>query len=128
MPVSVSTHVTILKAPELNNCPLKISLIRISQDAPYEIKDNIVVKMFITNYVDQKCTFTMRVIFSNRNLHFTHLKNTIRSQESLVFVVGQLEIINNEFYVYSGDINFVDIHSMKKKNDENFLLQDHSAS
>lgn len=87
MTVSTSTHVTILKAPESNNCPLKISLVGAPQEIPCEIKDNIVMKILVTDFVGQECNFTIKVVFPRHNLHFAHLKNTSRTHESLVFKV-----------------------------------------
>ncbi|CAG8443176.1 16321_t:CDS:2 [Dentiscutata erythropus] len=70
---------------ESNKCPLKVSLVGVPQEMPIEIKDDIVINTYDS------------------------------SQESLIFVVGQLEIIRNEFYVYSKDINYVDTHFSNKK-------------
>ncbi|CAG8777946.1 6426_t:CDS:2, partial [Racocetra persica] len=93
MTVSTSTHVTILnKVVESNKCPLKISLVGVPQEMPSDVKDDVIVKVLITDYID-----------------------TIHPQESLVFVVGQLEIIDNEFYVYAKNINYVDTKFIVKK-------------
>ncbi|CAG8798467.1 31635_t:CDS:2, partial [Racocetra persica] len=90
MTVSTSIHVTILnKVTESNKCPLKVSLVGISQDAPSEIQDDTVIKMLVTDYCGQEHNFVMK--------------------ESLIFVVGQMEIISNEFYVYAKEINYIDI-------------------
>ncbi|CAG8802211.1 20116_t:CDS:2, partial [Gigaspora rosea] len=54
MTAAVSTHVTITdKVPNSNKCPLKISLIGISQEMPVEIKNtqDSVVKTLISDYV-----------------------------------------------------------------------------
>ncbi|CAG8507301.1 6204_t:CDS:2, partial [Gigaspora rosea] len=42
--------------------------------------------------------------------------NNIRPRESFIFIVGQLEIIKNEFYIYTRDINCVDAQFNSKKN------------
>ncbi|CAG8626588.1 7033_t:CDS:2, partial [Scutellospora calospora] len=64
MTVSISTHVMILnKAPELNKCPLRISLI----------------------------------------------------EELLVFIVRQLEVIHNDFYIYAKDISVIDTTSFRRR-------------
>src|SRR6185436_15753613 len=104
MTVLTSTHVMILKAPELNKCPLKISLVGIPQKTPSEIKDDIVIEILVSDYVIQECDFIIKVVFSSQDSRLAHLKKNIRPQESLVFVVGQMEIINNEFYVCARDI------------------------
>jgi hypothetical protein len=128
MTVSTSTHVMVLKAPELNKCPLKISLVGIPQETPSEVKKDIVVKVLVTDYVGQDCEFIVKVVFSSQDSRLAHLKNTIRPQESLVFVVGQMEIINNEFYIYTRDINFINTHLIKKKGFENSSPQNPSVS
>ncbi|CAG8736808.1 36572_t:CDS:2, partial [Racocetra persica] len=99
MTVSSSTQVTILKAAEFNKCPLKISLVGIPQEMPSEVKNDIIVRVLVTDYVGEECNFIVNVVFSCDNSRFAHVKDTIRPQESLVFVVGQMEIIDNEFYV-----------------------------
>ncbi|CAG8674062.1 17019_t:CDS:1 [Cetraspora pellucida] len=40
---------------------------------------------------------------------------TIRLQELLIFVVGQIEVIDNKFYINAKDINYI---NMKKKDSE----------
>ncbi|CAG8633487.1 4194_t:CDS:2, partial [Diversispora eburnea] len=42
---------------ESNKYPLKISLIRIPQEIPSEVKDYIIVKILVTDYVDQDQTY-----------------------------------------------------------------------
>ena len=57
----------------------------------------------------------MKVVFPCHNSCFTHLKDTTHPQESLIFVVGQMEIIDNEFYLCAKEINYVDTYSTVKK-------------
>ncbi|CAG8824791.1 24412_t:CDS:2, partial [Dentiscutata erythropus] len=73
--------------PQCNKCPLKVSLVEVPQKIPIEIKDTeeSVIK---------------------------HLYQTILS---IIFVVGQIEIIANELYDYANDINFIDTHFITKK-------------
>ncbi|CAG8769216.1 19583_t:CDS:2, partial [Dentiscutata erythropus] len=121
--VSISTHLKILnKVVESNKCLLKISLVRISQEVPYKIKDAFVVNVMIYDYASHKCSFIMKVVFLSHDLCLAHLKNKIHFQESLIFVVGQMEIFANEFYVYAKDINYVDTDFIvKNKGLENNL-------
>ena len=92
MTVSTSTHVVILnKVVESNKCPLKVSLVGIPQEMPSEVKDDIIVKILVTDYVGQECSFIVNGVFPGNNSRFAHLKDTMRPQESLVFVVGQME-------------------------------------
>ncbi|CAG8785291.1 4781_t:CDS:2, partial [Cetraspora pellucida] len=109
MTVSTSTHVTILsKVEESNKCPLKVSLVGIPQEVPNEIKDDAIIQILVTDYVGQEVNFNMKVVFPCHNARFTYVKDNIRPRESIIFVVGQLEIIRNEFYVYARDINCID--------------------
>ncbi|CAG8494179.1 11123_t:CDS:2, partial [Diversispora eburnea] len=106
MTLSMSTHLAILnKVVESNKCPLNVSLVGIPQEMPNEIKDDTIIKTLVTDYSGQENNFIINVVFSSRNSRLTHLKDIICPQESLIFVVGQMEIIDNEFYVYAKDVN-----------------------
>ncbi|CAG8574749.1 1104_t:CDS:2 [Gigaspora rosea] len=130
MTVATSTHLKILNnVVESNKCPLKVSLVGISQEVPHKIKDNFIFNILINDYVGKECNFIMKVVFPSHDSCFAHLKDKIRSQESLVFVVGQMEIIVNEFYIYAKDINYVDTNSIvKNRGFENSLNQSSSVS
>ncbi|KAF0511810.1 hypothetical protein F8M41_018174 [Gigaspora margarita] len=73
-----------------------------------EIKNtqDSILEILISDYVSQNCSYNVKVVFPTNNLQFNHLKTTIRLNETLIFIVGQMEIIANEFYVYANDINF----------------------
>ncbi|CAG8700001.1 21334_t:CDS:1, partial [Dentiscutata erythropus] len=71
--------------------------------------------MLVSDFFGQEHNFTVKVVFSHYNYHLTCLKDSIRSQESLIFVVGQLEIIGNKFYIYANDINYVNTWFSNKK-------------
>ena len=110
MTAAVSTHVTIAdRVPNSNKCPLKISLVGILQKMLIKIKNRQVslLETLISDYVSQKHSYNVKVVFPTDNSRFNHLKTTICPHETLIFVVGQMEIIANEFYVYANDINFV---------------------
>ncbi|CAG8598007.1 5473_t:CDS:2, partial [Diversispora eburnea] len=127
--VSTSMHVIILnKVPESNKYPLKVSLVEVPQEMPNEVKDDIIVKISVSDYVRQECHFIVRVVFPCHNSCFSHLKDTIHFQESLAFVVGQMEIIDNKFYMYAKDINYINTHFIKKKSYEDNLSQSSLAS
>ncbi|CAG8828383.1 10140_t:CDS:2, partial [Racocetra persica] len=66
--------------------------VKISQVMPNEVKDYVIVNVLISDYYK------------------------IHSQELLIFVVGQTEIISNEFYVYAKDVNCVDVDFIFKEN------------
>src|SRR6185436_1791226 len=116
MTVSTSTHLTILnKVVESNKCPLKVSLVGIPQEIPTEVEDDTIIDTLVTDYSGQEYNFIMKVVFSCHNSRMASLKNIVRPQESLIFVVGQLEIIENEFYVYAKDVNCIDTRFVNKK-------------
>ncbi|CAG8613888.1 23465_t:CDS:2 [Dentiscutata erythropus] len=117
MTVSTSTHVTILnKAVSSNKCPLKVSLVGIPQEMPNEVNDDVIISTLVTDYAGQEYNFFLKVVFSRYVSQFSYLKSNMHPQESLIFVVSQLEIINNELYVYARDINYVDTQFNNKKN------------
>ena len=130
MTVSTSTRLTILnKVPETNKCPLKISLVGVPQEMPSEVKDDVIFKIMVTDYVGQDCDFVVNVVFQSNNPRLAHLKDTVRPRESLIFVVGQMEIVGNEFYVYAKDVNYIDTRFViKKKSFESSLPQNSLAS
>jgi len=122
MTVSVSTGLTILnRAPNSNKCPLKVSLVGIPQELPRVIEndENAVLNVLIKDYVGQNIDFDVKVAFQHLNSRFSHLKSTVRPQDSFVFVVGQLEIIDNDFYIYSKDINCIDVQFLSRRNPDN---------
>ncbi|CAG8658251.1 19950_t:CDS:2 [Cetraspora pellucida] len=84
---------------------------------PIEIEDteNSIIQMLISDYVRQSLDYTIKVVFLHINSWFKHLKSTIYPQESIIFVIRQIEIIDNEFYVYANDINYIDINFFTKK-------------
>ncbi|RIB12480.1 hypothetical protein C2G38_2100857, partial [Gigaspora rosea] len=113
MTIAVSTGVVILnKAVNSNKCPLKISLIGIPQELPQIVgtDGNAVVNVLVNDYAGREYNFTVKVVFPHLNSRFAYLMNAIRPEDSLVFVVGQMEVICNEFYIYSKDINYIDVH------------------
>ncbi|CAG8663693.1 7248_t:CDS:1, partial [Scutellospora calospora] len=113
-----------------NKCPLKVSLVGVPQGLPLVLENNedAVFNVLVTDYVlGQEWNFIIKVVFPHFNSQFMHLKTSVRPQESLVFVVGQMKIIHNDFYVYIRDINLIDINRLKKKifdNSSNSSIED----
>ncbi|CAG8795255.1 24370_t:CDS:2, partial [Dentiscutata erythropus] len=119
MTVSISTKVAVLnRVAQLNKCPLKISLIGIPQELPQvpENDENAIFNILVNDYAIQDHNFMVKVVFPHSNSRLAHLKSTIRPHDSLVFVVGQMEVVDNDFYVYAKDVNFVDVGFLKRKN------------
>ncbi|RIB12202.1 hypothetical protein C2G38_2145188 [Gigaspora rosea] len=116
MIVSSSTHLTILNKVESNKCLLKVSLLGIPQEALNVIKEDAVVQILIFDYVSQEVNFNVKVVFPCCSTRFAYMKNNIWPRDSFIFVVGQLEIIKNEFYIYARDINCIDAQFISKKN------------
>ncbi|CAG8452486.1 1587_t:CDS:2, partial [Scutellospora calospora] len=117
--VSISMHLMIFdKISASNKCPLKVALIGIPQEMLQEVKnsENAIIQTFITDYIfGEECNFIVKTTFLYLNPCFAYLKNTVCPHESLIFVAEQMEIFNNEFYVYATDINFVDTCFESKK-------------
>ena len=111
MTVSISTCVNILsRADNSNKCPLKVSLVGVPQESPQVVgvDENAVVSVLVSDYAGQDYNFIVKVAFPHTNSRFASLMNLIQPQRSFVFVVGQMEVIDNEFYIYSKDINYID--------------------
>ncbi|RIB01469.1 hypothetical protein C2G38_2127542 [Gigaspora rosea] len=64
-----------------------------------------------------------KIGFFHTNPRFEYLKINTQLKDSTIFVVGQMEIINNKFYVNAKDINYFDIK--KKIQIQSRLLQIH---
>lgn len=121
MIVAISTCVVFLKAFNSNKVPLKISLFGFSQEVLRIVgdDDNAVVDMLVNNYAGQDINFVVKVVFPYSNSQFSNLMNLIRSQSSFIFVVSQMEVIDNKFYVYSRDINCADDSFLSSKSKVN---------
>ncbi|CAG8775840.1 18471_t:CDS:1 [Dentiscutata erythropus] len=90
---------------------------RVPQKMPIKIKDTeeSVIETLISDYISQPYNYTVKVVFPHDNSQFKHFKTTIRPQELIILIVGQIEIIANELYVYANDINFINTHFITKK-------------
>ncbi|RIB26680.1 hypothetical protein C2G38_2138184 [Gigaspora rosea] len=108
---SFNWHIILNKVINSNKCPLKVSLVGIPQELPRIVgtDGNSVVNVLVNDYAGREYNFIIKVVFPHSNSRFTHLVTMIRPEDSLIFVVGQLEVIGNEFYVYSKDINYIDV-------------------
>ncbi|RIB30808.1 hypothetical protein C2G38_2052597 [Gigaspora rosea] len=49
------------------------------------------------------------------NSRFAQLKNLIKPKEILIFILGQIEIINNNLYINAKDISCINTNSTTKK-------------
>ncbi|CAG8566431.1 6425_t:CDS:2, partial [Cetraspora pellucida] len=117
MTVSTSTHVKILKVSDLNKCPLKVSLAGMVEKASDEFGDNenAVIEVLVTDYMRRDYNFIIKVVFPHLSPQFKSLMSIVRPGESIVFVVGQMEFIDRELYMYAHDINCIDTHFIKKR-------------
>ncbi|CAG8632952.1 7153_t:CDS:2 [Cetraspora pellucida] len=108
MTVSSFTQLKILdKVLLLNKCTLKVSLISISQEIPAELNndENSVFGILVNDYAIREHNFIVKIVYSHLTPRFKHTKITIQLQESLIFIVGLMEIIDNDFYIYAKEIN-----------------------
>jgi len=120
MIASASTHLSINnQVLDSNKCSLNVSLVGVPQGVSTEIKntEDSIIETLLTDYSGRQINYIVKVVFSHTNPRFSHLKTTIRPQESIIFVVGQMEIIGNEFYVYAKDISLIDTNFITKKKD-----------
>lgn len=118
MIASASTHLSINnQVLDSNKCSLNVSLVGVPQGVSTEIKntEDSIIETLLTDYSGRQINYIVKVVFSHTNPRFSHLKTTIRPQESIIFVVGQMEIIGNEFYVYAKDISLIDTNFITKK-------------
>ncbi|CAG8810277.1 24766_t:CDS:1, partial [Gigaspora rosea] len=96
---------------------LKICLIRTAQEPPFEIanNENAIIETMITDYAEHNYTFNVKVIYPFMNSRFAQLKNLIKPKEILIFILGQIEIINNNLYINAKDISCINTNSTTKK-------------
>ncbi|CAG8693039.1 11015_t:CDS:1 [Cetraspora pellucida] len=82
---------------------------------PNEINSDGIIQTLVTDYAGQEYNFSIKVVFSCNHSYFSFLKNNIRPIESFIFVVRQMKIISNEFYVYAKNVNYIDAQFLNKK-------------
>ncbi|CAG8481249.1 9194_t:CDS:2 [Scutellospora calospora] len=117
MTVSTSTHLKILdRVPTSNKYSLKVSLVGIVQEtSDFKNREDSVIKVSVTDYSRQDYNFVVNVVFQYLDSCFKGLASFIRPKETLVFIVGQIEFIENDIYVYAQDINCVNTYFNNKK-------------
>ncbi|KAF0428764.1 hypothetical protein F8M41_005811 [Gigaspora margarita] len=118
MTVSTSTHLTIVDKISISNkCPLKVSLTGTLQDMPTEINNTDgIIEIIMTDYTNgQEHDYMFRIVFPHNNSRFSHLKTTIRPHDSILFVIGFMEIIGHDLYVYAKEISYVNVKKKKLK-------------
>ncbi|CAG8500235.1 20094_t:CDS:1 [Racocetra fulgida] len=116
MSVVISTHLIIkdTDCSESNKCPLKVSFVGTPQGklSVIENTENSIIEILTTDYISVEYSYIINVVFSHTNPRFENLKSAINLQESVIFVVGQMKVIDSTFYVNAKDINYI---SIKKK-------------
>ncbi|RIB17428.1 hypothetical protein C2G38_1433546 [Gigaspora rosea] len=82
MMVSTSTHLKILnKAPALNKCPLKVSLIGVVGEVPkFKNEEDAIIKVSITDYSRRNYNFIVTVVFRYLDSCFKSLASLIRQE------------------------------------------------
>ncbi|CAG8515024.1 2134_t:CDS:2 [Cetraspora pellucida] len=88
--------------------------------------ENAIIETIVSDYAGHNYNFNVKVVFPFMNSRFAQLKNIIQPKESLIFIVGQMEIINNNLYINTKDISCINTNSNKK--DFNFYNQQVSVS
>ncbi|CAG8720320.1 5047_t:CDS:1 [Scutellospora calospora] len=104
----------------MNQCPLKISLIGISQTIPTELNNNKIAmfEILVNDFAIQACNFIVKIVYPYLKPRFKYTKETIQLQESLIFIDGIIEIIDNDLYVYAKEINNVSIPTKNTLNNK----------
>ncbi|CAG8468432.1 8663_t:CDS:2 [Cetraspora pellucida] len=130
MTVSTSTHLKILsKVPASNKCPLKVSLVGIIEKVPeFKNDEDAVIKVLVTDYSRRDYSFFVTVVFRYLDSRFKGLVSLIRPRESIIFVVGQMEIIENVLYVFGQEVNWVDTRFNSKKREYDINNEQISSS
>ncbi|CAG8663138.1 15071_t:CDS:2 [Cetraspora pellucida] len=84
------------------------------KNIPEEVNDeSAMLKLLVNDYAGQNYSFIIKVVFSHYNSRFKHLMNSVRSNESVLFVIIYIEVILNDLYIYAADISYVEV--VKKK-------------
>ncbi|CAG8789294.1 4848_t:CDS:2, partial [Racocetra persica] len=107
MTVSASKYLIFLNKDSMSNkSPLKVSLVGIPQKMPTEFNDtDAILETVMTDYINgQEREYTINIVFPYNNPRFSHLKTTIRPYESEIFIIGLMEIIDHNLYVYTKEI------------------------
>ncbi|CAG8745616.1 9571_t:CDS:2 [Cetraspora pellucida] len=71
-------------------------------------EENAMVRVLVKDYVDQSNSFIIRIVFPYNNNQFKYLMNSVHPDESLMFVIGLMEIIQDDLYVYAIETSYVD--------------------
>ncbi|CAG8519495.1 8402_t:CDS:2 [Dentiscutata erythropus] len=104
MTVSSSTHLKILDKVPLSNKGN-------NEDAVFEI--------LVGDYASREYkTFTFKVVYPHLKSRFKYVKNIIWPQESIIFVVGMMEVIEGNFYVYVTKVNNIDVATLNNSDDK----------
>lgn len=107
---------SIRRDPGSNRCPLKASLVGVAQDIPKEVDSESAMFMLTVNdYAGKNYCFTIRIVFPYHNSRFKYLMNSVRPNESVLFIVGHLEVIKGDLYVYAADTSFVEVCPVVKR-------------
>ncbi|CAG8734354.1 12659_t:CDS:2, partial [Racocetra persica] len=70
---------------------------------------NAIVKTLTNDYTTENISFMVNVVFPYSNSRFLYFKNSIQPNKSLLFIVEELEIIQDDIYVYAKNINYIEI-------------------
>ncbi|CAG8611264.1 5299_t:CDS:2, partial [Dentiscutata erythropus] len=107
-----STHFTLQRDLGSNRCSLKASLVGIAQDFLKEIdNESAMFKLSVNDYAGKNYSFVINIIFPHLNSRFKYLMNSVHSNESVLFIVGHLEVFKEDLYLYAADTSFVDFCS-----------------
>ncbi|KAF0537663.1 hypothetical protein F8M41_008328 [Gigaspora margarita] len=111
MTIISSIHLTITRDLGSNRCSLKALLVGIMQDKLTKIdNENAIINVQVDDYAGQNYNFIIKIVFSHHNARFKHLINPTQTIESMLFIVGQNEVIEKDLYIYATDISYININ------------------
>lgn len=61
--------------------------------------ENAVIRVSVKDYTGQNNSFTVKIVFPYHNSRFKYLMNSIRPNEPVLFVIGQMEVMQDDLYV-----------------------------
>ncbi|RIB05554.1 hypothetical protein C2G38_2047510 [Gigaspora rosea] len=120
MMVTSSTHLAIRRDIGSNRCLLKASLVGVAQDIPEEIDgESAMFKLSVNNYAGKNYSFVIHVVFPCNSSQFKYLMSSLCPNESILFIVGHIEVIQEDLYVYAAYVSFVEFNSAVKRKASN---------
>ncbi|CAG8837148.1 14993_t:CDS:2, partial [Racocetra persica] len=99
-----------------SNMSFESLISRVAQDILEEIdSESAMFKLSVNDYAGKNYSFVIKVVFPHNSSRFKYLMSSLRPNESTLFVVGHMEVIQEDLYVYAADVSFVVVNSAVKR-------------